>query len=228
MNKHINIQAILFMCNDFARAKFTLENFVKWNSSIPIRIINSGGKSPKCYLEHIPNITFIDADNLWHKKTHCGKGSFDYRFADYLFDYGLNSDFDYTLCLETDVLTNRSISIIPQFHMSGPITPCNDKEKKLYEYLNVSDPFHHTGCGATMYSYSYFKTIKEKNFDFFIDMFNKFPEHYYMDLIATLAARVNGLSFGHWEEVSNIPGHFIDNRWTRTNYNATMIHNYKI
>lgn len=27
----MKIQAILFMCNDFARAKFTLENFVKWN-----------------------------------------------------------------------------------------------------------------------------------------------------------------------------------------------------
>ena len=225
----MNIQAILFMCNDFNRAKFTLENFYKWHKNIPIKVINSGGADPAPYLQHIPTTTFVNVDNLWHKKTHCGKGSFDYRFFEYLFDYGLNPFFDYTLFLETDILTNRPISIVPKFDISGPITPCNEKEKKLYEYLQIPPPFHHTCCGATIYKYSYFKTITENNnFSFFVDTFKKFPQHYYMDLIATLAARLNGLSFGHWEEISNIPGHFVNGHWHQTNYNATLIHNYKI
>lgn len=64
----MKIQTILFMCNDFARAKFTLENFNKWNPESPILVVNSGGESPEPFLKHIPNISFIDAENLWHKK----------------------------------------------------------------------------------------------------------------------------------------------------------------
>jgi hypothetical protein len=60
----MKIQAILFMCNDFARARFTLENFNKWNPEVPIRVINSGGDCPKPYLEHITNIEFVNAPNL--------------------------------------------------------------------------------------------------------------------------------------------------------------------
>ena len=49
-----------------------------------------------------------------------------------------------------------------------------------------------------------------------------------MDLILTLASRVNGLTFGHWEEVSNIPIHFINGRMINADMNKTLIHNYKI
>ena len=107
----MKIQAILFMCNDFARAKFTLENFRKHNPEIPIRVVNSGGESPESSLSHIPGIEFVDAENLWHKKTYNGQGSFGPRFADYFFDFGLNNNFTHTILLETDVLTNRTITI---------------------------------------------------------------------------------------------------------------------
>ena len=223
----MKIQAILFMCNDFIKAKFTLENFYRWNPDIPIRVVNSGGECPKPYLNHIPNIEYIDAPNLWHKQTHCGKGSFGPQFAEYLFEYGLQN-FDYTLLLETDVLTNRTISIFPKYDVSGPCTPCNPKEYELYDHLNIQDRRIHTGCGGTIFSSKYFQHIKKNHYKFFTEIFLKFPEHYYMDLILTLAARVSGLTFGHWKEVSNIPGHFIENNWNQTNWQATMIHNYKI
>ena len=224
----MKIQAILFMCNDFARAKFTLENFFKWNPDIPIRVINSGGDSPRPYLEHIPNIEFIDAPNLWHKKTLCGVGSFGPRYYDYLFEYGLNSNYSHTLFLETDVLTNRKISIAPRYEVSGPNNPCGHNEFVLYKYLNIHDNFLHTGCGGTMFSYNYFKTISDNNFKFFQDMFDKFAPNYFMDLISTLAARVHGLSFGHWEEVSNIPIHVVDNKFVNTDMSATLVHNFKV
>lgn len=224
----MKIQAILFMCNDFARAKFTLENFSKWNPDIPIRVINSGGDSPEPYLRHIPNTEFIDAPNLWHKKTLCGVGSFGPRYYDYLFEYGLNSDYSHTLFLETDVLTNRKISISPKYEISGPINPCGHDEIILYKYLNISENFLHTGCGGTIFSYNYFKTISEINFQFFQDIFDKFAPNYFADLISTLAARVHGLSFGHWEEVSNIPIHFVDGNMVNVDMSKTLIHNFKV
>jgi hypothetical protein len=224
----MKIQAILFMCNDFARAKFTLENFSKWNPDIPIRIINSGGDSPKPHLQHINNTEFIDAPNLWHKKTHCGKGSFGPEFIKYFFDYGLNSSFTHTLLLETDVLTNRKITIEPKYDIAGPTNPCGHNELILYNYLNINDNLFHTGCGGTIFSYKYFDTIFNKNYSFFLDIFDKFPQNYFMDLILTLASRVNGLTFGHWEEVSNIPIHFINGRMINADMNKTLIHNYKI
>lgn len=224
----MNIQAILFMCNDFARAKFTIENFYKWNPDIPIRIINSGGESPEPYLKHIPSCEFIDAPNLWHKKTHCGVGSFDYRYYDYLFEYGLNKKYSHTLFLETDILTNRKISIEPKYDISGPCNFCGNNEIVLYDYLKISDKKYHTGCGGTIFSSNYFQTIKNQNYQFFKDIFDKFPENYFMDLISTLAARVSDLSFGHWEEVSNIPVHIINDQIVNVDFNKTLIHNFKV
>jgi hypothetical protein len=49
-----------------------------------------------------------------------------------------------------------------------------------------------------------------------------------MDMILTLIGRKAGLSFGHWEEVSNIPIHVINNKFVNADMNATLIHNFKI
>jgi hypothetical protein len=215
------------MKNDFERAFFTLNSFRRHHPNTPIRVINAGGKDPSKYLSSI-GVEIIHADDLWHKKTLCGVGSFGPRYYDYLFEYGLNSNYSHTLYLETDVLTNRKISITPKYELSGPNNPCGHNEFVLYEYLNIHDNFLHTGCGGTMFSYNYFKTISENNFKFFQDIFDKFAPNYFMDLISTLAARVHGLSFGHWEEVSNIPIHVIDNKFVNVDMNATLIHNFKV
>jgi hypothetical protein len=225
----MKIQAILFMCNDFARAKFTLENFRKHNPEIPIRVVNSGGKSPEPSLSHISGIEFVDAENLWHKKTYNGQGSFGPKFADYFFDFGLNNNFTHTILLETDVLTNRAITIEPKFDIAGPNNPCGDGELSLYDALGIKGPRIHTGCGGTIFSSKYFTTIKDKNFfGLFQELFDKFSGNYFMDLILTLVGRIAGLSVGHWEEVSNIPIHVVDGRFVNANMNATLVHNFKV
>jgi len=223
----MKIQAILFMCNDFIKAKFTLENFYRWNPDIPIRVVNSGGECPKPYLNHIPNIGYIDAPNLWHKETHCGKGSFGPQFADYLFDYGLNENYDYTLLLETDVLTNSKITKEPKYDISGPTFLAGPSERFLYQELNLEQNVH-TGCGGTMFSKKYFREIKKNNYSLFNSIFEKHSKHYYMDMISTLVGRAANLTYGYWEETSNIPFHEWNDEAFIVDYTNTLIHNYKI
>jgi hypothetical protein len=227
----MKIQALLFMCNDFDRAKFTLENFSKHNPDIPISIINSGGKSPKKYLDHISSIVeFIDTEDLWHRKTHCGRGGFGLSFLDILFSYGLREDFSHTLYLETDVLTNKKITIQPNYDMSGVMVGCGPKEKFLWDYMKISPPHYHTGCGATIFKKNFFTTLYEnsKINKMFYELYEKFPENYYIDLILTLVARKIGLSCGHWEEVSDVRGHMVGDTYKRHDNNATMIHGHKV
>lgn len=224
----MKIQAIMFMCNDFKRAQFTLENFRKHHDDVPVRVVNSGGESPEPYLSHITGIQFIDAPNLWHKKTHCGVGSFDPRYFDYLFEYGLNPNYTHTLFLETDVLTNRAISIAPSYDMAGPTNFCGPSEHVLYDAVNINSYRVHTGCGATIFSHNYFTTIKAGNYFMYQRLFDVYPQHYFMDLIATIVARLHGLTFGHWEEVSNIPMHVIGYNIKHVDMNATLVHNYKV
>jgi len=226
----MNIQAILFMSNDFSRAKFTLENFNKHNPIIPIRIINSGGEDPEPYLRHIPNTEIVNAPNLWHKKTSCGKGSFGPGFIKYFFEYGYNSDFSHTLLLETDVLTNRQITKEPKYDISGPTNPCGENEHILYDYLQIKGSRLHTGCGATIFKYKYFDVIgnNKEYYDLYQELFDKFSANYFMDLILTLVGRKAGLTVGHWEEVSNIPIHFIGNKLHIADQTQTLIHNFKV
>lgn len=227
----MKIKAIMFMCNDFDRAVFTLGHFQKHNPDIPIRVINSGGEDPSPYFNTNGIIAeVVHHENLWHKKTACGVGSFGPKYCDVLFEYALSDDvYDHVLLLETDVLTNRPITIEPKFDISGPINFCGGGEHVLYEYLCIPKPYIHTGCGATMFKRSYFEEIISRNYFYmFEDLFEKFPRNYFMDLISTLVARKAGLTFGHWEEVSNIPVHYVDGRMREADYRATLVHNYKI
>ena len=227
----MNIQSILFICNDFARAKFTLENFSRWNPEIPITIINSGGECPKPHLSHIKNTQFTDAPNLWHKKTHCGKGSFDFRFFEYLFKLGSNNSYSHTLLLETDVLTNRKITKIPLYDISGVTNFGGDEN--VYKYLNLNSNRLHSGCGGTIFSTDYFnKIIKSNNYYLFKHLFEKFPQYYYADFISTIVGLASGCSLGNWQEVSETkPYSAIENGniYTKNpDVNATLVHNFKV
>jgi hypothetical protein len=227
----MKIQALLFMCNDFDRAKFTLEKFNKYNPDIPISVINSGGESPINYLKHIPSIVeYVDTDDLWHRKTHCKRGGFGLPFLEILFNYGLNENFTHTLYLETDVLTNRKITIEPKYDMSGVMVGCGPKEQFLWDYLNIAPPHYHTGCGATIFRKNFFIKLYEnsKINKMFYDLYDQFPEYYYMDLILTLVAKKTGLSCGHWAEVSDVRGHMINDHFFSGDLSATLVHGYKI
>jgi hypothetical protein len=222
----MKIQAILFMKNDFMRARSTLKNFCKYNPEIPVRVINAGGQSPKPYLLDIPNLCFLDTEDLWQNMMR-SPGSFGPRFFDYFFDYGLNIEFSHTLYLETDVLTNRKITISPKYDISGPNNPCSSQEFILYEYLGIDKNLKHTGCGGTIFSFNYFKTIKNGYYYLYQDLFDKYPENYVGDLVSTLVGRKAGLSVGSWEEVSNFPFQFINDKRTLVDMNATLVHNIK-
>lgn len=228
----MKIQAIIFMCNDFKRLDFTLDNLYKHNPDIPTLVINSGGDSPEHVTNKYDKVSLTHAPNLWHKKTHCGVGSFGPEYYEYLFDYGLNKDYTHTLFLETDVLTTRPITIEPKFDLSGPFNWCGGYEYVLYDYLGLK-PKPHTGCGATMFSYNYFNVVKETNYNLYKELFESHPQNYFMDLISTLVGRKAGLTFGHWEEVTNIPQHFVgvnEGEYIPFPYYeaATLIHNYKV
>ena len=224
----MKIQAIMFMYNDFDRARFTIEKFFTHNPDIPILILNDGGKDPTNIFSDIKSASVHNIKSIWHKKTHCGKGSFGPEFFDILFEYGLTDKFTHTLYLETDVLTNRKLTVPPKYAISGVMNKCGPKEEFLYNYLNLSCDRLHSGCGGTIYSQEYFKVIKNKNFGFFKDMFLNFSSNYYSDMMASLAARVNGLSIGNWEEVSNFPAQYINGKQCPVNYSASLIHNYKV
>jgi hypothetical protein len=226
----MKIQALLFMCNDFDRAKFTLENFSKHNSEIDIVVINSGGDSPKLHLQHIAQIVeFIDTEDLWHRKTWCGRGGFGLKYIDILFKYGLNNKYTHTLYLETDVLTNNKIVIEPKYDLAGLFVGCGPKERFLWNYMNIQDYHYHTGCGGTIFSYNFFNTIynNSSKFNLFQELYDKFPEHYYIDLIITLIARVSDVTCGEWEEISDVRGNIINGKLQK-NLSATLVHGYKV
>lgn len=222
----MKIQAILVMCNDFKGAQFTLENFRKHNPEVPIRVIN-GGNDCTPYVSHISDVEIINTPNLWNANTTCRVFGLGPKYFDYLFEYGLDCNYTHTLYLEPDVLTNRAITIPPQYDISGPLNICSPTDYPLYDALGINDYRVHTGCGGTIYSYNYFKTIKVKGFEIYQQLYDLYPQHYYQDLIATVVARVHGLSFGHWKECSNIPAHIIDNQIVPVNMNATLVHKYK-
>ena len=226
----MKIQALLFMCNDFERAKFTLENFAKYNPDIDIRVINSGGNSPRKHLQHIEQIVeFLDTEDLWHRKTWCGRGGFGLKYIDLLFKYGLDKRYTHTLYLETDVLTNGKITKEPKHDLSGVFVGCGKHERFLWNHMKIPDNHYHTGCGGTIFSYNFFDKIynDKSKFSLFSDLYERFPEHYYIDLIITLIARVSDVTCGHWEEVADVRGSMVNGKPYR-NTSATLLHGYKV
>lgn len=217
----MKIQAFLAMKNDFKRLDFTLEKFCYYNPDIPVLVMNAGGNSPEKITQKYNNVSVSHCEDLWVTP------SFGPKFADYFFNFGLNEKFTHTILLETDVLTNDKIKIPPKYDVAGCLNYGGSME--IYKHLNILDDLYHTGCGGTIFSYRYFKTIRENNFNFFKEMYEKFPKDYYMDLMLTLAARVHGLSHGHWEEVSNVTGHINENKqFVNCNFYATMVHHFKV
>jgi FkbM family methyltransferase len=220
----MKIQAILVMKNDFTKLDFTLSNFCKHNPDIPVLVLNAGGESPEQITKKYHSVNLKHCEDLW------AKPSFGPKFADYFFEYGLNENFTHTILLETDVLTNQKITKLPLYDISGCLNYGGSHQ--IYEFLGIKDDHFHTGCGGTIFSLNYFKKIKENNYNIFQTVYEKYPNEYFMDLMLTLAARVNGLTFGDWEEVSNVTGHLkkINDTYqlASCNYSATMVHHYKV
>ena len=218
----MKFKAILFMFNDFDRAEFVLSNFTKHHPDTPIRIINSGGETPQLVkqasyirLNNVDNIEIINAPNLWYGR------SFDNRFFDYLFDYGLDEAYTHMLYLETDVYTLRPITLEPEYDMAGIITGNGPGEQFLYEELDLGWPHYHSGAGGTMFSLNYFQTIKKDFYHLYKELYEKYPNNYFQDMIGTLVSRLSGCTFGRWPDVQNMPCD-VDEA------DCALLHNYKI
>lgn len=227
----MKIQAIMMMKNDINRVDFVLHNFFKWNPDIPVLVYNCGGKSPKQVIDKYSNAKLIDYDDIWHKGTHDGAGSFDPRWFKLMFEYGLNDNYTHTLFLETDVLTTRKISIEPKYDMSGILNFCGPKEDILYKYFNIPHG-PHSSCGSTIFKTDFFK----KSFSnlYLIDKaFKEKQQNFYADLLMTILGRISGCSYGYWEECSDLRGYHvpIDGKLVfvpSSDYSTTFVHSLKV
>lgn len=228
----MKIQAVMMMKNDVKRMQFTLDNFFKHNPEIPVTLYNCGGLSPSDYVQKYSNLKLVEYEDIWHKNTHDGVGSFDPRWFDIMFKHGLDENFTHLLFLETDVLTTKKISITPRYDMSGILNYCGEHDKNIYNYLNLS-PAPHSGCGSTIYTKNFFKKTY-KNLYLVEKIFNEKQEHFFSDLIITILGRLSQCSYGHWEECSDLRGYLIkDNKNNyikipSSNYSTTFVHSLKV
>ncbi len=228
----MKIQAIMMMKNDIKRMQFVLENFFKWNPDIPVLVYNCGGLSPKQEVAQFKNAILIDYDDIWHKRGPNGIGSFDPRWFQLMFEYGLNSSYTHTLFLETDVLTTNKITKIPKYDMSGILNFCGQGEFILYQMLNLKVQ-QHSGCGSTIYRTEFFEKCKD-NLELVNSLYMQRPQNFFQDLVMTILGRVSDCTYGHWEECSDIRGHWEPNEngvlefKIPPSHPATFIHSLKV
>ena len=240
----MKIKAIIFASNDDKKLDFTLKHFKYHNPEIPVLIYNNGNTNMEpiavkygCEYKKIPNI--------WHKKTHCGVGSFNYQWFEYMFEFGLKEDgYTHILFLETDIYTIKPITKIPKYDMAGPLGFGGPNENVLVDYfdikkynykfnqMNNSRAFPHTGCGGTIYTKDFFKK-SEKNLFLIKKVYEEKIENCYMDLIITYLAIISNCSVGSWYDSTNIWGEYILNNENKlyeihkTNWDAALIHKVK-
>lgn len=228
----MRIQAVMMMKNDHQRMDFVLEHFTKHNPDIPVTVYNCGGVSPLKYTKKYSNVHLIEYDDIWHKKTLCGVGSFDPRWFELMFKHGLDKNYTHTLFLETDVFTTRKITIEPKYDMSGILNFCGNNEVELYKSLNL--PYApHSSCGSTIFRKGFFdKSIK--NIEVVNKIFIERPYNFYQDLIMTIIGRISGCTYGHWEECSDLRGYHIPDSNQKlvyhptSDYSTTFVHSLKV
>lgn len=234
------------MSNDTERLDFTLRNFKKHNPNVPVLVYNNGGNfelAKKIAEKYRCEYKYIE--NIWHKKTHCGTGSFNFRWFELLFEYALQED-DYThiLFLETDVYTQKKIATEPLYDMAGPLSFCGPKENILFGYFklekygykfifeNNSRAFPHTGCGGTIYKKDFFVKSKE-NLHLIQKAYEEMIPYCFMDLLITILGMISGCSIGDWQDTSNLYGKYIYNTQKnifylkKCDWKAPMIHHIK-
>ena len=239
----MKIKAIIFASNDDRKLDFTLKHFKYRNPHIPVLIYNNGSTDMKPIANKY-GYEYKKVPNIWHKKTHCGIGSFDYKWFEYMFEFGLKDDeYTHVLFLETDIYTIKPITKIPEYDMSGPLFFSSEQENILYNYFDIKKygyefnqmynrmAFPHTGCGGTIYSKEFF--IKsQKNLPFVKKVYAEKIENCYMDLIMTYLAIISNCSFGNWKDSTNICGDYRLNKnklykLSKTNWGAALIHKVK-
>jgi len=235
--------AILFMCNDYKRAEFTIDGFTRHNPDIPLIVYNGG--EPARDLADRFDIDYREGPNMWKDITRMPPGSWGYEWYKYMFHEGLHMDTDHLIYLETDVQTNRKIEVDPKYDLSGPVTSCGPLCSVLaYDFWGsyLHDRYDeksivfgiktHTGMGATAFSKNFFEKA-HRNLKYVKLAEEKIPLSFYCDLNMTLLATFSGCSYGDWSEVSDNRGTFRkndDGQWyvDPNFHSAALIHNVKV
>lgn len=240
----MKIKAIIFASNDDKKLDFTLKHFKHHNPQIPVLIYNNGSTDMEPLAKKY-NYLYKKIPNIWHKKTHCGVGSFNYEWFEYMFEFGLmNDEYTHILFLETDIYTIKPITKIPKYDMAGPLGFSGLEENVLFKYFNLEKfgykfnqmggilSFPHTGCGGTIYTKEFF-TKSQKNLPLIKKVYKDKIENCYMDLIITYLAIISDCSIGNWSDSTNIWGEYrIGNKnelykLHRTNWKSALIHKIK-
>lgn len=241
---NFKIKAIIFMSNDHLKLDFTLRNFREHNSEAPVLVYNNGGVSSEGIAKKY-NCEYKEIENIWHKSTHCGVGSFNYTWFELMFEYGLaDDDFTHILFLETDVYTTKKITLKPLYDMSGPLSFCGSKENILVDYFNLrkkgfdfnfldkTRAFPHTGCGGTLYSKNFFVQC-HKNLPSIKRAYEEMLPYCFMDLLMSILCIVSNCSIGDYDDTSNLYGKYVysdkdgDYKLRKCNWHKAMVHHIK-
>lgn len=243
----MSYHAILFMCNDVHRAEWVVRNFRKHNPAIGLSIYN-GGVDDRETRERVGLADSYEAGvNLWHRNTRLPVGSFGYGWFEKFYAIAEDRDADHTIYLETDVQTNRQITVDPKWDLSGPLMDPGPESRWLaYDFwgsylrggefeenVNPTPNKYHTGMGGTVFRRNFFVRTRP-NLHLVKRAFEMIPYVFYADLMTTLLGRHCGCTFGDWSEVSDMNGTYrydeIQNRIYLDKYDpdATLIHSVKI
>ena len=238
-------KAIIFCANDTIKLDFTLKNFKKHNPDIPVLVCNNGGPSEVEDIAKNYGCTYEFSESIWVKNTHCGAGSFGFEWFKRMFAFGLvDDDYTHILFLETDVYTQRPITVVPQYDMAGLLAFSGSKENTLFNYFKLGElgykfqylgntrAFPHSGCGGTFYSKNFFKKA-EKNLHLIEKAYIDVPQHCYMDLLITILGMISSCSFGEYPDIANLEGSYFyserkkDYVHKKCDWNKTLIHHIK-
>ena len=244
--------AVLFMYNDENRARFVIDNWLTFNSNIPLMVYDGSSIENSIERDYSDRIEYTCGANLWHKKTRHPPGSFNYLWFNQLnICYDYLDEPEYLIFLETDVKVQSQIVSEPLYDVSGPITRCGGitDELMMYDFWDAylkGENFHedkftnwkhkfHSGCGATALSRKFFDCLN-KNLDKIKLCYDNIPMHCYQDLVLSCFARSAELTLGDWMEVSDTRGTYRrsnrddDSKWYFDGdySNKALVHNYKI
>ena len=234
------------MCNDVHRAEWVAHNFKAHNPDIGLTVYNGGVDDVETRRRVIAD-HYEAGENLWHLNTRLRTGSFGYGWFEKLYEVAEERDADHTIYLETDVQTNRAITVDPKWDLSGVLMdPGPESALIAYDYwgsylaggefeehIKPTPNKFHSGMGASVFRRRFFERTRP-NLHLVKRAFEMIPYAFHQDLMITLLGRYSGCSFGDWSEVSDTHGTYryneAENRVYLDSYDpdATLVHGVKI
>ena len=198
----MKLQAIVFGGGNVSRLSFAMEGFCRFHPDVPVLVVNTSDNNLLEITNRFKNVSTIYSGNIWHKKTMCRKGSFDPRFFEIISRYGRNNDYTHTIYLEDDVKTIKMITKEPNYDLAGIVGIVALDHKRMCRYLSIDGVPIQCGQGGSIYSNKLLRSIGD-NMGIIYDLFEKFPESFYGDVVSTLIALKLGFTVGLWEEVKS-------------------------